>query len=438
MKAKAILLAILIVSVLCDSALAEWTEPVSVTEVNTEYEEMPPFLSFDGLSLYFSRVRTGTFYYARIFEATRQEPYGPFTSVSEVLSTSGQHFFTPWVSQDNLRMYYFAQKESPILWQLKFSERASVNDPWPLGANISELNQLGRIHAPTLTVDELIILFDSPDIPGEGGYDIWMASRPGRYSSFGSVTNLAEINTAANDSGPYITPDGLTLLFYSDRNGSYQIFRATRLSLTEPFGNVEHLSLFDTPGGLSCHPSMSSDGSAIYFVKQFGNDRSTRDIYVSYLIVHPYDMAVKAILDAIEEKLDALDEVNAALEKEWAAYDALQELLDSGDYGDLNKGDIITAMQKAYSAIQHQELAKKTLDRSIEKLQDALAALGWQPPPPVSKGGQSADPACRWRVSIRISDRGSLHWQAMVHSPRTRQGPLKSPGRTCVQRLRSC
>ena len=380
MKAKAILVAILIVSVLCGMTLAEWTEPVPVMEVNTEYEEMPPFLSFDGLSLYFSRVRTDTFCCAQIFEATRQQPYGPFTSVSEVLSTSGKRVFAPWVSSDNLRMYYFEQTKNPILWQLKVSERASVNDPWPLGADISEINQLGRVHAPTLTADELIIFFDSPDIPGEGGYDLWMASRPDRYSPFGAVTNLAEINTAANEGGPYVTPDGLILLFHSNRNGSYQIFRATRQSLTEPFGNVEHLSLFDSPGGLSCHPSMSSDGSALYFVKQLSADKATRDIYVSYT---PYLAAVNAILDAISEKLDALDKINAAIEKEWAAYDALQELLESGDYGDLKKSDITSAIQKIHSSIQHEELAKKTLDRSIEKLEDALAALGWQPPPPI-------------------------------------------------------
>jgi hypothetical protein len=93
-------------------------------------------------------------------------------------------------------------------------------------------------------------------------------------------------------------------------------------------------------------------------------------------------VAVRSIEDAIAEKLDALDKVNAALEKEWAACDALQELLESGDYGDLKKGDIITAMQKIHSSIQHEELSKKALDRSIEKLEDALAALGWQPPPP--------------------------------------------------------
>lgn len=382
MKAKMILVTILIVSVLCSLSLAAWTEPVPVTEVNTEYADWTPFLSFDGLSLYFARRRTDTFYYARIFEATRQEPYGPFTSVSEVLSTSGKHVFGAWVSPDNLRMYYFAQTHSPVLWQIKVSERASANDPWPQGTDISELNVLGKLHTPKLTADELNIFFSSYDIPdGLGGYDIWMATRPDRYSPFDEVTNLTELNTIANEVCPSVSPDGLTIIFQSNRSGDWQLFKAIRQSLTEPFSNIEHLSVFDMPGYTSHHPCISSDGSTLYFIRQNGDDKSTGDIYVSYWIEDPYGEAITAIEDAIAEKLDALDKVNAALEKEWTAYDALQELLESGDYGDLKKSDITKAMQKVHSSIQHEQLSKKALDRSIEKLEDALAALGWEPPP---------------------------------------------------------
>ncbi|MBW8041288.1 MAG: hypothetical protein FVQ85_14965 [Planctomycetes bacterium] len=269
---------------ICVSVSSGWSTPVPVSEVNTQYQEGTPFLSFDGLTLYFARTDTSTFYYARIFEATRSVPYGPFTSVSEVLISSNKHVRSPWVTPDNLRMYYAAQTETPILYQLKVSERASVNDPWPQGIDILELNMLGRLGALSLTADELIIFFDSPDIPGGlGGYDMWMATRPDMNSPFGQVTNLAELNTVTIDGGPYVTPDGLTLLFYSNRNGSYQLFRATRQSLSEPFGNIEHLSAFDTPDGLSVSPGLSSDGSALYFIRQPSVDRSTRDIYVSYV-----------------------------------------------------------------------------------------------------------------------------------------------------------
>jgi len=383
MKAKMIFVAVFLA--LCRPTLAEWTEPIPVTEVNTEYADWTPFLSFDGLTLYFARVRTDTFYYGRIFEATRQQPFGPFTSVNEVLKSSSQHVFAPWVSPDNLRMYYHTDVVSQNLQLLRVSKRASVNDPWPQGTNISELNQLGKVHMPKLTSDELTIFFGSYNIPGgHGGYDIWMATRPDTNSPFGQVTNLSEINTASNEGGPSISPDGLTLYFRSNRKGPGQLFRATRRSLTQPFGNVEHLTTFDTPGWHSGHACISSDGSALYFIKQFGDDKSTGDIYVSYWIVDLYDVAVTGIEDAIAEKIEALEKVNAAIEKEWTAYEALEELLESGDYGDLTKADIIRAKQEIHSAIQHQELSKKALERSIERLKYALMSLLYGAKPPLS------------------------------------------------------
>lgn len=92
------------------------------------------------------------------------------------------------------------------------------------------------------------------------------------------------------------------------------------------------------------------------------------------------DIAVIRIEQAIAEKEEALGRVDAALEKEWDAYDALEELLEGGDYGDLKKGDIVKAKQKIHSAIQHGEQSKEALEKSIEKLEDALASLGWELP----------------------------------------------------------
>ena len=85
---------------------AKWTEPVPVNEVNTEYCEWTPFLSFDALTLYFARGRPSLDEF-RIFEATRPVPYGPFTSVGEIsgtLNSSPGNVMSPWVSPDNLRM----------------------------------------------------------------------------------------------------------------------------------------------------------------------------------------------------------------------------------------------------------------------------------------------------------------------------------------------
>jgi len=95
------------------------------------------------------------------------------------------------------------------------------------------------------------------------------------------------------------------------------------------------------------------------------------------------EFAVIQIEDAIAQKHQMLEAIDETLEKEWAAYDALDELLESEkkDYDGLKKGDIVKAGQKIHSAIQHQQQSADALEKSIEKLEDALTALGWEPEP---------------------------------------------------------
>lgn len=104
-----------------------------------------------------------------------------------------------------------------------------------------------------------------------------------------------------------------------------------------------------------------------------------RQLYLDGL--SEYERAVICVENAIDKKQAALEAVDAALVEEADAYDALEELLESGDYGDLKKGDIVKAKQKVHSAIRNEERSLDALEKSIEKLYDALAALGWEPEP---------------------------------------------------------
>ncbi|MHC4739865.1 MAG: LamG-like jellyroll fold domain-containing protein [Planctomycetota bacterium] len=278
-KIKRTVLAISVILLMCGSVWAEWSVPMPLDEVNTEYSDGAPFLSFDGLTFYFARWDTSSFYYTRIYKATRAEPFGPFTSVEEIseLNYSGGHVSDPWVSSDNLRMYYF-RTEPGSVWRMKFSERASVSDPWPTGINVSELNSLGDIASPSLTEDELIIVFSV----GESSPDLYIASRTDTNSLFSDIRELTELNTVYKDQHPSITADGLTLLFASNRNENSPLYKATRTSLSEPFGNIEQLSFFYTPLGSSSSPFLSSDGKAFYFSRTV--DGQPIDNYVSYWI----------------------------------------------------------------------------------------------------------------------------------------------------------
>lgn len=284
MNARRFLFSILFMPIFSVTVFSAWPEPVTISEVNSQYEEWSPFLSSDGLTLYFARVRTSESYYGRIFEANRDEPVGPFTTVRQVpgeLNSLNGHVLCPCVSCDNLRMYYHTE-QTGIGWNLMLSERSSTTDPWPAGIEIAELNALGKyVQMPRLTIDELTIFFQVLDRPG-GQHDIWMAVRTNRNLPFEYTRNLTEINTSSNEGNPSISPDGLILYFMSDRNGTQQLFKTTRTSLDVSFSNIELLSTFNKPDDNSAHPSISSDGKAFYFVRSSAGNRTTQDIYVYY------------------------------------------------------------------------------------------------------------------------------------------------------------
>ena len=261
-------------------ALATWMTPGPVSEINTAYHDKAPFLSFDGLTLYFSRQGGPGLNHTRIYQAMWSEPLAQFINVEEIsdLNYSGGNVDDPWVSPDNLRMYYYRTEGSN---RLKVTERASIDDPWQPGGNITEINALGNVANPVLTPDELTIIFSSTTSGGRGGYDLWMATRLDRGSPFGDAVILAQLNSTGNDAQASISPDGLTVWFHSSRNGAGQLFKGSRAALDKPFGNLEHLSLFDSPGNPVLYPSPSSDGTAFYFAKFVEGDHV--DIYVSHI-----------------------------------------------------------------------------------------------------------------------------------------------------------
>ena len=244
----------------------QWQPPVPLGEVNSSgFNDKSPFLSFDGLTLYFSRENEPAGYLARLYQATRETPDGLFGDVREIipLTDGGGHVSCPWVSADGLRMYYYST--SGLRRWLRMSQRGGVDESWPRASYVSELNALGSLANPTLTEDERVIVFSGLDLHGgRGGWDLWMASRPDRDSPFSDVTNLRTLNTTSWDMHPSITPDGLVLYFGSNRSGRFQIFRACRNSQESQFTHVQHMALLDTPDGMSMYPSISADGTTLY------------------------------------------------------------------------------------------------------------------------------------------------------------------------------
>jgi Tol biopolymer transport system component len=92
-----------------------WSSPTPVTELNTvDYIEDAPF-SQDGLTLYFSTNRPGSFGRTDLWVATRtslDEPFGTPEPLDEINSIDYEE--DPWVSEDGSTLYFASARNGPM------------------------------------------------------------------------------------------------------------------------------------------------------------------------------------------------------------------------------------------------------------------------------------------------------------------------------------
>jgi hypothetical protein len=177
-----------------------------------------PYVSPDGLSLLFSKSDNGGMYQAT--RASRNEPFGSVTSLGDLLP--GQPAHQPSPSADGLTLFFTAWDTAGEQNDIYQATRASLTSPWgnvvKLGA---EINTVGYHDAmPSISSDGLRLLFNSNRPGGFGKYDLYVATRTSVDAPWQQAVNLgAQVNTAHDDKGPSISSNGSLLYFHSDRHG---------------------------------------------------------------------------------------------------------------------------------------------------------------------------------------------------------------------------
>lgn len=206
----------------------------TVSEVSTPTsDESTPYLTADGLSLYFQSTRTGSVGGRDIMVATRLTASSPFsapTFVTEVNSIENDHL--PWVSADQLTMLFVSTRFTPLaaganLW---IATRGSVDDPFgdisALPASLNTDEEEGRA---AMTDDGLTLYFTSESSSMFVDLDIWVATRQDTGSDFGTPESLLVLNSVSDDRDVTITQDGTEIFFSSGRGGGdARIYRSLR------------------------------------------------------------------------------------------------------------------------------------------------------------------------------------------------------------------
>jgi hypothetical protein len=139
---------------------------------------------------------------------------------------------------------------------------------------VAELDTAGNEGVTTLTDDALDIVFDRDG-------DMFEATRASDSVPWGPATALA-INSASADGDPFLSADGLRLVFSSSRIGPDQhgldLFETTRTSRDAPFATPVELHELDTDGD-DFSPTLSADGLEIFFASRRPTTASQADIY---------------------------------------------------------------------------------------------------------------------------------------------------------------
>jgi hypothetical protein len=207
----------------------DWDLPENLGfNVNSSSEDSMASISSDGLTLYFSSNRSGGYGNYDIWmttRATKEAPWGPAVNVGSNINSSVSDAW-PWVSPDGLELYFTSYRFGGYGdGDFYVAGREATSDPWGVAANLGPVvNSVYDETRVSLSPDGLLLLFSESSAtttPRPGGYgraDIWMTTRATPSDPWQTPVNLgASVNGSASDVIPRISPDGSTL-YYSEYN----------------------------------------------------------------------------------------------------------------------------------------------------------------------------------------------------------------------------
>ncbi|HSC51529.1 MAG TPA: hypothetical protein VLD16_14805 [Gaiellaceae bacterium] len=187
----------------------------------------------------------------------------------------------PFVSRDGKTFYMASNRPGGLggidIW---VSKRASVDDPWGAPANVgAPVNSAANDFCPTISRDGHLFYFVSNRAGGCGGDDVYTTRL--RADGWDPVENLGcEVNSSANEASPVPLPeraDGPVLYFSSTRSGGGDLFRSE--SHGGVFGPAESLAGVNSPTANDGQPSLRRDGLELFFFSTRPGGLGMQDLY---------------------------------------------------------------------------------------------------------------------------------------------------------------
>ena len=245
--------------------------------VNSSSNDFFARTSDDDLSLYFCRNASwdNPYEFWVSTRATRHDSWGvatylgPYDDVSSYESVKSVPGVT---TADGLEMLFTSkQLDGYGSWDIWRATRTSINAGWSSALNLGPtVNSTKGELISYLSADGLELYFSSNRPGGLGHYDIWVATRASCSDPWSEPDNLGHVvNSAVQDTHPSLSPDGLLLFFDSARPGGsggiLDLYVAKRATRSSPWGHAVNLGpMVNGPTGEEI-AYISADGSTLFF-----------------------------------------------------------------------------------------------------------------------------------------------------------------------------
>lgn len=218
-----------------------------------------PALSQDGKVMFFTDSASTEL----LMVATRTQRTAFFSGATPAVSPRPQgDVGTPFLSQSELSLYFHSTHNGPASRELYVATRPSLVDAFSNAKLLRGLNGPNMDHLPWVSPDELTIVY----VSSRNGTAYLTSTRPTIDDDFSPPVAFNLPGTGRI----FITANGLRAYFVArdrpDGHGSDDIWFATRESTSDEFSNVTNLHVVNSAAS-DTDVTLSADGEELFFIR---------------------------------------------------------------------------------------------------------------------------------------------------------------------------
>jgi Tol biopolymer transport system component len=264
---------------------------------NTPALDGCPFISRDGKMFYLASSRPGGLGGIDIWVATRpsvNQPWGAPVNVGAPVNSPANDF-CPTIARNGHSFYFVSDRAGGCggtdIYVTRLNDGRGFEPPQNLGCGVnSAADEVTPFPLPERATGPVLYFSSTrpggfaPDPAGAvtGDADLYVSESHGGV--FGPAELVPDVNTAADDLQPNLRRDGLELFFASNRPGTIgltDLYVATRERPAGAWSTPVNLGSNVNSVAVEMRPSLSWDGTTLYFGSTRAGSEGSIDIYVT-------------------------------------------------------------------------------------------------------------------------------------------------------------